>query len=57
MKPLALLACLLLAGCQSSVRVTPGEITGTHEHTVTTIGPAPGALPPIHVRIQEEAAK
>lgn len=52
---LALLAYGLatMGGCQSSVRVTPGAIKGTHEHTVTTIGAEPAPLPPLHIRLQE----
>lgn len=55
--PLALVPwaaiALCLIGCQSSVRVTPGSVEGTHEHTITTIGPGPVPAPPLHVRIQE----
>lgn len=42
--------------CQSSVRITPGTIEGTHRHTITTIAPAgePSSPKVLHVHVQPQ---
>lgn len=58
---LALGATVFVFGCiacQSSVRITPGTIEGTHRHTITTIAPAgePSSPKVLHVHIQPQEA-
>lgn len=49
---------LVCIACQSSVRITPGTIEGTHRHTITTIAPAgePSSPKVLHVHIQPQEA-